>query len=96
MNHDPAYWSTRLIFASMCILLGTIGFVTARSSSDRRMTFGLLAQGILLAFLVGGTYFRYAANLRLGGMVVAGLLVILSFASPAHSVDEQSETEEHS
>ncbi len=90
MNGDSAYWSVRLLFASVCVLLGLTGFVAARSSADRRITFGLLAQGILLVFVVGGAYFHRAADLRLGGLVVTGLLLVFSFGCPANPQDEQS------
>lgn len=96
MNQDSADWGARLLFASVCCLLGMTGFVATRSSTDRRMTFGLLGQGILLAFVAGGTYFHHAAELRLGGLIVAVLLLLFSFAGPKNSEREGSAVGKHS
>lgn len=94
MNEDLASWSIRLIFASMCVLLGLAGFMAGRSSADRQMTFGLFVQGICLTFVAGSVYLGHSPELRMGALVVAGLLIIFSLAGSQDSEEEQSKVED--
>ncbi len=76
MDGDLSSWSSGLLLAVLCVLLGTIGVVSASRSEERWLASGLLWQGTLLTFVVAGAYFHRSSPLYLGGLVVLGLLMI--------------------
>lgn len=88
MNGDITQWNSGLLFAALCVLLGTSGLVAARRTDDRWMASGLLMQGILLTFVVGADYFHGSSDLHLGGLVILGLLIIQTLHRTDVAADE--------
>ena len=105
MNIDYGNWGSQILFASACIVVGIVGVVLARNGIDRWLRLGLLLQAILLAFVVSAAFFQRQTELKLGGVVIVGLLIVQSTlgsqetgaeqlldAEPAQLLDEEQPT----
>lgn len=94
MTGDLTAWNYGLLFAALCVILGVVGVVSSQLNQERWLATGMVLQGVVLTFVVGGTYFRSSVDLHLGGLVVAGLLIIQSLCKPNPTVDPKSPLEE--
>ena len=79
MNIDYGNWGSQILFASACIVVGI----------DRWLRLGLLLQAILLAFVVSAAFFQRQTELKLGGVVIVGLLIVQSTLGSQETGAEQ-------
>ena len=91
MNVDLTIWKIGLLFAAFSVLLGMSGLITASNRDERRITGGMILQGILIAFVVGGRYFQGTAAISVGGIAIVGLLVIQTIRSGLNSPSSSDE-----
>ncbi len=82
MNGDLSRWSDGLLFSALSVVLGIVGLVSARRDSERWWASGLMLQGILLTFVVGGAFVRGSTDLKLGGLTIVVLLIVHSVWGP--------------
>ena len=94
MSGDLSQWTSGLLFAAFCALLGTSGVVSARRIDDWWMASGLFMQGILVSFVVGGSHFHESSDLHLGGLVVLWLLIIQTVRHTNVSSDDSPSKED--
>ena len=66
MNGEINLWNFGLLFSSISFLLGIIGIVVSRHGTDRSIASGLILQGVLLTFVVGGTYSQQSREMKIG------------------------------
>jgi len=97
MNVDYGHWGSQILFAALCIAIGVVGIVLARTDAELSLQKGLFLQGILLASVVSAAFFQDQIDLKLGGIVIVGLLIIQStLGSPQVITDEQELDEKES
>ena len=96
MNIDYGNWGGHLLFALMCTVIAIIGIVLARNGVEQWLPLSLLLQGILLVYVVSAAFFQRQNQLKLGGAVIAGLLIIHSTLGSPTVKDEQSLDEDQS
>ena len=89
MNGDIGWWRYGLLFSALSVVLGIVGLVSARRASERWLTGGLFLQGVLLTFVIGGAFIQGTSDPKLGGLVIAGLLIVHSVWSPNSNADEK-------
>ncbi len=94
MSVDLAVWNYGLVFASICTILGIIGIVSVQRSEDRLLASGLFLQGLILIFGVGGAHFPNSVDLRLSGLILAGLLIAQTLLGPTLDTAEQPQEED--
>ncbi len=96
MNIENGNWGSHILFASVCIVMGIIGVVLARNGAERSMRQSVLLQGILLAFVVSAAFFQRQSELKLGAVVIVGLLIVQSTLGSPSVNDELPLDEEQS
>ena len=100
MNVDYGNWGGHLLFAMMCIVMAIVGIVLARNVVEQWLQQCLLLQGILLACVASAAFFPRQNELKLGGVVIIGLLIIHSIlghsalGSPMIKDDENLEEDQ--
>lgn len=90
MTIDYGNWGGHLLFASMCIVMAVVGIVLARNGFEQWLHQSLLLQGILLAYIASAAFFHRQSELKLGPVVIVGLLIIHSTLGSSPVKDEQA------
>ncbi len=96
MNIDYGTWGGHLLFALMCIVIAIVGIVLVRNGVEQWLQQSLLLQGVLLVFVAGAAFFERQNGLKLGGVVIVGLLIIHSIWVTPIFNDEQALDEDQS
>jgi 4-amino-4-deoxy-L-arabinose transferase-like glycosyltransferase len=96
MTIDYGNWGGHLLFALMCIVIAIVGIVLARNGDEQRLLQSMLLQGILLAYVAGAVFFQRRNELKLGGVVIAGLLIIHAIWGSSGVNDEPAQDEDQS
>jgi|GEM_PF-2720846 len=91
MNGDDLIWGNGLIAALVSVVLGIVGLVSARNTTQRWLTSGLFLQGVLLTFTLAGAYFHSTATLFVGAFAVLGLLVVHSWKGLEQHIDDSAD-----
>lgn len=86
MSVELTSWKIGLLFAAFCVLLGLSGLLDAREDGKRRIPSGIVLQGLLMMFVVGGHYFRGISSVAVGGVAILGLLLIQTFRDRMQSL----------
>lgn len=92
MNNELLSWNLGLLDASVCALMGLIGYLSLKDSKDRSLASGLLMQAVALFFVVASVRFEQRPSLRLGALVVAGFLIVREL-NQFHSAGDDHSTE---
>ncbi len=96
MSIDYGNWGSLILFASVCIVTGIIGVVLARTDAERWLRQSVLLQAILLVYVVSAAFFQRQSELKLGGVVIVGLLIIPAMLGSSSVDDEPPLSEEQS
>ena len=94
MNGDVGRWNNGLLYAALTVVLGIVGLVAARRFSERFLASGLFLQGVLMTFVVGGSFLKSTTDPKLGGLVIVGLLLVHSVWGPSFAADAQPAAED--
>src|SRR5688500_7422977 len=70
-----ADWNQELLLAALLVAVAGMGLVSARSSRDRLLAIGVLAQAILLVFVANGA-FHGRNELSFGGLVLLAVVAL--------------------
>ncbi|MEI8017201.1 MAG: hypothetical protein WCH39_03325 [Schlesneria sp.] len=96
MSIDYGNWGSHILFASACIVTGIVGVVLARTETERWLRQSALLQAILLVYVVSAAFFQRQNELKLGGVVIVGLLIIQAILGSPNVTDEPPVGEEQS
>ena len=94
MNIDYGNWGVHLLFALMCIVIAIVRIFQDRKGVEYWLSLSVLLQGILLMFVASAAFFDRQSSLKLGGAVIAGLLVFHSTLVAPSFNDEQAEEDQ--
>ncbi len=72
-----AIWNQELLLAALLVVVAGMGLVSARSSRDRLLAIGVLAQATLIVFVANGT-FHGRNELSFGGLVLLAVIGLWS------------------
>jgi hypothetical protein len=78
MNTDYGNWGSHILFVSACLVIGIVGFVLAPNGAERWLRQSVLLQALLLTYVVSAAFFQRQNELKLGGVVIVGLLIVQS------------------
>ena len=88
MNGETGRLGHGLLFAALVVVLGIIGIISAQCRSERNLYRGLFLQGVLLTWVVVAAFRNQNSDLKLGGLMVVGLLILQTVWQPASTLDE--------
>jgi len=71
-----ADWNHGLLFAVVLIIMGAMLFVSAATTRDRLLALGVLSQGIVVTFVVSGS-FHGRSELLLAALALAALALVV-------------------
>ena len=94
-----ADWNHGLLFAAVLIIMGAMQFVSAATTRDRLIALGVLSQGIVVTFVVSGSFHGRSELLLaalalvvlacLWSLLVGGTVLASDVIDEARTGDEQ-------
>ena len=96
MNIEHSNWGSHVLFALVCVVLGIVGVILARNGTERWLRQSVLLQAILLTYVVSAAFFQLQSELKLGGVVIVGLLIVQSTLGSPSVNDDPALDEEQS
>lgn len=94
MNLEIGRVGHGLLFAALVVVLGMIGMISAKCRSERNLFRGLFFQGILLTWVIVAAFRPQNSELKLGGLIIIGLLILQTVWQPVSVVDAPASKEE--